>query len=223
MSTTKPKVKKVIIADDHSILAAGIASLIASNEGYEVVAIVEDGERLIKQIEVSVPDLVIVDINMPNLNGLEASKIIKERFSRVKIIILSMYDKEGYIHKALEMGVDGYLLKNADFSEIKMAMERVLEGKTYFSMDITDKMVKQMRSHNPNENLANITPTETKILNLLSQGLTTGEISRKMGITDNTVNAYKKNLFNKFDARNMSHLISKAISRGYIIPDDATE
>lgn len=207
---------RLLIADDHEILASGMSSILSTKEELSVVGTVSNGQEVLDFLGKNELDVVIMDLNMPVLNGIEATEIIKKKFPEVKILILSMFDREGYIQNALDVGVDGYVLKNVSDTEIVSAVKRIMEGKTYFSQDVMAKMAMKMRVYGESEGGVKLTDTERKILQFLSEGDTSGEISEKLDLSPNSINSYRKLLLQKFEAKNVSHMVKMAFEKGYL-------
>ncbi|HET8860101.1 MAG TPA: response regulator transcription factor [Marivirga sp.] len=207
---------KLLIADDHEILASGMSSILSVKDGLSVLGTVANGQQALDFLAKHEVDIVIMDLNMPLLNGIEATVFIKKNFLNVKILILTMFDREGYIQNALDAGVDGYVLKNANENEIVIAIKRLAEGKTYFSQDVMSKMAMKMRVYGESEGGVKLTETERKILHFLSEGDTSGEISEKLGLSPNSINSYRKLLLQKFEAKNVSHMVKMALEKGYL-------
>jgi|3_EtaG_2_1085321.scaffolds.fasta_scaffold33810_2 DNA-binding NarL/FixJ family response regulator len=207
---------KLLIADDHEILASGMSSILSNHEDLSILGTVSNGQEVINFLGKNEVDVVIMDLNMPVLNGIEATEIIKKKFPNTKILILSMFDREGYIQNALDVGVDGYVLKNVSEDEIISAVKRIMEGKTYFSQDVMAKMAMKMRVYGESEGGVKLTDTERKILQHLSEGDTSGEISDKLDLAPNTIASYRKLLLQKFEAKNVSHMVKMAFEKGYL-------
>ncbi|WKK79729.1 response regulator transcription factor [Marivirga arenosa] len=207
---------KILIADDHEILASGMSSILSAKEELSIVGTVSNGKEVLDFLAKNPVDVVIMDLNMPVLNGIEATEEIKKKFPETKILILSMFDREGYIQNALDVGVDGYVLKNVSETEILSAVKRLMEGKTYFSQDVMAKMAMKMRVYGESDGGVKLTDTERKILQLLSEGDTSGEISDKLDLSPNTITSYRKLLLQKFEAKNVSHMVKMAYEKGYL-------
>lgn len=217
MSPAVDKEISILIADDHSILASGISSLLSKLKGFRIIGVVEDGEMVLEELKAQPIDIIIMDINMPKKDGISTTAIVKKEYPDTKVIILSMYDREGYIQNALDAGVDGYLLKNTNLKEIEEAVKRVITGKSYFSQDITEKMANKMKVHGTEvEGAVKLSDLEKKILQLISKGYTSKEVADQVATSEHNVVAYRKNLLHKFDAKNVSHLIRIALEKGYL-------
>ena len=207
---------KLLIADDHEILASGMSSILSNHKELSILGTVSNGQEVLDFLANHEVDVVIMDLNMPVLNGIEATEIIKKKFPETKVLILSMFDREGYIQNALDVGADGYVLKNVSEAEILSAVKRIMEGKTYFSQDVMAKMAMKMRVYGESKGGIKLTDTERKILQFLSEGDTSSEISDKLHLSPNTIGSYRKLLLQKFEAKNVSHMVKMAFEKGYL-------
>ena len=207
---------RIIIADDHTILADGIENMLTKNGTFEVVGKARNGEEVIALIKKHPTDVIIMDINMPIMDGIEATRIVKEQFPAVKVLIMSMHDKEGYIQNALEAGADGYILKNTSQDEVEQALHRIMEGGNYFSQDVSSRMAMKMMKKTEEEKIIKLSRVEKQLLSLLSEGKTSDEISVALGSSSHTIRSYRRNLMVKFNATNVTQLIALAIKKGYI-------
>lgn len=207
---------KIIIADDHEILANGIASMLSKNSEFEICGTATNGREVMDMLKNKKVDIVILDMNMPKLNGIETTIEIKDKYPEVKVLILSMFDREGYIQNALDVGVDGYVLKNVNEREIDSAIYRIMDGKTYFSQDVMEKMANKMRVYGETEGGVKLSDIERKILKCISEGDTSDEIAVKLETSTHSIMSYRKMLLQKFEAKNVSHLIKVAFERGYL-------
>lgn len=207
---------RVVIADDHTILADGIENMLTKNGTFEVVGKAVNGEEVIKLLKMHPVDVVVMDINMPVMDGIEATRVVKEHFKEVKVLIMSMHDKEGYIQNALEAGADGYILKNTSQDEMEHAIIRITEGGNYFSQDVSSRMAMKMLNKTEEEKIIKLSRLEKQVLSLLSDGKTSDEISVNLGTSSHTIRSYRRNLMVKFNAKNVTQLIAMAIKKGYI-------
>ena len=211
-----PKKISVVIVEDHELMRDGIRSSIEADQRFEVVGEAADGEEAVELVNRLCPDVVIMDINMPVMDGLEATRVVKEHFPEVKVLIMSMHDKEGYIQNALEAGADGYILKNTSQDEMERALIRISEGGNYFSQDVSTKMAMKMVKKTEEEKIIKLSRVEKQVLSLLSEGKTSDEISVTLGTSSHTIRSYRRNLMVKFNAKNVTQLIAMAIKKGYI-------
>lgn len=208
---------KIIIADDHQLFIEGIHSLINSMENMEIIHEVNNGQQLIEYLENTKCDLVLMDINMPIIDGIEATKIIKKLYPEIKILMLTMFSSRDYIEKLLRVGADGYLLKNTDASELKEAIESLMRGESYFSKEVTERIMEglQKKKHDEkNKHLIELTEREIDVLKLIVQEFTTAEIAEKLFISPHTVETHRKNLISKLNVRNIAGLVKYAIENG---------
>jgi DNA-binding NarL/FixJ family response regulator len=203
---------KVIIADDHSLFRQGLKLILMDLNDIEVIADVPNGKELVEIAGILQPDLVIMDINMPFLNGIEASKILARDHPEIKILVVSMYGDEQYYNSVIENGVKGFILKDADNSELKNAVRDILIGKTYFSQEL---LLRLIRSKQTPANI-NLTNREQEILELICQGFGTVEISAKLFLSDRTIENHKASLFAKTGCKNSLSLVIFAIKNNLV-------
>jgi DNA-binding NarL/FixJ family response regulator len=203
---------KVIIADDHSLFRQGLKLILMDLNDIEVIADVPNGKELVEIAGILEPDLVIMDINMPFLNGIEASKILARDHPEIKILVVSMYGDEQYYNSVIENGVKGFILKDADNSELKIAVRDILNGKTYFSQEL---LLRLIRSKQTPANV-NLTNREQEILELICQGFGTAEISAKLFLSDRTIENHKASLFAKTGCKNSLSLVIFAIKNNLV-------
>jgi DNA-binding NarL/FixJ family response regulator len=203
---------RVIIADDHSLFRQGLKLILMDLNDIEVIADVPNGKELVEIVGILEPDLVIMDINMPLLNGIEASKILARDYPEIKILVVSMYGEEQYYNSVIENGVKGFILKDADNAELKTAVRDILNGKTYFSQEL---LLRLIRSKQAPANI-NLTSREQEILELICQGLGTAEISAKLFLSDRTIENHKANLFAKTGCKNSLSLVIYGIKNNLV-------
>jgi DNA-binding NarL/FixJ family response regulator len=206
------KKNRVIIADDHSLFRQGLKLILMELDDIEVIADVPNGKELVEIVGILEPDLVIMDINMPFLNGIEASKILARDHPEIKILVVSMYGDEQYYNSVIENGVKGFILKDADNSELKTAIRDILNGKTYFSQEL---LLRLIRSRQAPANI-NLTSREQEILELICQGFGTSEISTKLFLSDRTIENHKASLFAKTGCKNSLSLVIFAIKNNLV-------
>jgi DNA-binding NarL/FixJ family response regulator len=203
---------KLLIADDHAILRDGIRSLIMRMRHVKIVGEAANGQEAIDKFRDLKPDLLILDISMPDINGMEVARVVLESSPDANIIILSMFDDEDYINRCLELGVKGYVAKNESGEELELAIESVLEGKKYFSSQI-QKVIFGSHSLNVNRlaqrEKIKLTQREMEIIQLISEGLTSQEMADKLFISPRTVDTHRANLLKKLAVKNSMELINK--------------
>jgi DNA-binding NarL/FixJ family response regulator len=204
---------KIVIADDHAMVREGVKNLIKQNRDYEVVAEATNGKEAIALYEKHSPDLLIMDISMPDMNGMEVSKELLEKNEAANIIILSMFDDEEYVSRCLEIGVKGYVIKNESGSELDYAIKSVLQGKNYFSRQAQNVIFKKY-SHNivrkkQAEEVIRLTNREQEVAKLIVQGLSSSEIADKLILSQRTVDTHRANLMKKIGVKNAIELVNK--------------
>lgn len=210
---------RIILADDHVMLRDGIKKIINETSGMRVVAEVSDGLELLQQMKQLSVDLVILDISMPRLRGIEAAQEIRKSHPHVKTLFLSMYKTKEYLHLALSAGAKGYLLKEDTGSELIHAIKAVRKGKTYLSPlfleDLPDDLI-GICSGNVQLTSDPLTPRERQIIKLIAEGKTSKEIAILLFISIHTVNNHRKNIKKKLKIYNNADLIKYAMQRGYV-------
>lgn len=212
---------RIVLAEDHNILRAGLRALLESDPRYKVVGEADNGRDAIKRVGELKPDLVIMDLSMPGLSGIDAVKEIHGRYPDIKTLVLTVHDEEEYIHASLEAGASGYVLKDATQNELLVAAERVLNGKTYLSPDITELVVKSyVRKNNgsqdPTTKWDQVTTRERQILKLIAEGHTNKSMASYLSISVKTVEKHRANLMKKLDLHSVSALTTYAIDKGVV-------
>lgn len=212
---------RVIIAEDHTILREGLRALLSSDSRFEVVAEAEDGRAAVEFCEDHLPDLLLIDLSMPRMNGLEAIKEIKKKNSEIKIIALTVHRTEEYILATLQAGANGYVLKDATHSELMMAMEHVMTGERYLSPGISEKVIegylegkKLSKGKTAWDTLTN---REREILKLIAEGYKNKGIAKDLCISTKTVEKHRANLMKKLDLHNTAELTAYAMEKGLAV------
>jgi DNA-binding NarL/FixJ family response regulator len=212
---------RVLIADDHTLVRAGIRSLIQNIKGIQVIAEAGDGREALKLIDTHRPDVVLMDITMPGLNGFEVAAHVAKEFSHVRVIILSMHTNEEYVLQVLRAGASGYIVKGADPAELEIAIKAVVRGETYLSplvsKHIVTDYIQRIGSHsNP---LGLLTSRQREILQLIAEGHSTKRIASMLNISVKTVETHRKLLMERLDIHDVAGLVRYAIRIGLITPD----
>ena len=211
---------KIILAEDHTILRAGLRALLASREDFEVVGEAGDGREAVRIADLHVPDLILIDLSMPKLNGMEAIKEIKGRHPQIKIIVLTVHKGDEYIVASLDAGADGYILKDASHNELILAIEYVMDGKIFLSPSISDKVIdaylEQKKGNKTKSVLDLLTSREMEILKLIAEGYKNKDIADHLCISSKTVEKHRSNLMEKLDIRNTAGLTAYAIDKGIV-------
>lgn len=212
MNTTK-----IIIADDHTMFLEGITSLLNNVSEIEIVGKAVNGKEVLLLLEKTKTDIIVLDISMPEMDGIEVTKIIKKKYSNLKILILSTHSNSQMIAKLIRIGIDGYLLKNAEKDELLYAIQKINLGETYFSKEVA--IIHNEYETNLKQNLATTTELsnrEKEILILIAKQYTAAEIAEKTFISLNTVNTHKRNLLSKLNVKNAAGLVKYAIELGLL-------
>jgi len=204
----------IILADDHQLLREGLASLLGAEETINVVLEASNGKEVLDFLEDSKADIALLDINMLVLDGIQTTMTIKKEHPEVKVLIVSMHNKEGFVKNAIEVGADGYVLKNVGKQELLKAIDHIMNGGTYFSQEVTQTLISHMRVDQPNG--LSLTAKEKNILIMLSDGNTTPEIAEKLVLSHHTIDSYRRNLLLKFKVKNVSELIKISMKEGFI-------
>lgn len=207
---------RVILADDHRLVRAGIRSLLERLPDLEVVAEASDGREAIQLIAKHQPHVVLMDIAMPVLNGLEATRCVAKDFPTVRVVILSIYSDEEHVYQALRAGAAGYLLKGAAIHELEVAIRAVAQGETYLSPPVSkpliDAYVRRTHAGHPE----NLSPRQSEVLQLIARGKTTKEVALALNISVKTVETHRAALMKRIGVRDVAGLVRYAIKIGLV-------
>lgn len=207
----------IVLADDHLISREGLRSLLDRQEEFSVVAEAEDGKQAVSLVQELRPDVLIIDISMPVLNGIEATRQIAKLEPRTKVIILSMHSEKKYVSEALKAGASGYIVKVGNFRELTYAIKAVLDGHTYLSPRVTGMLVEEHvnpSSSRESSAFAALSSRETEVLQLLVEGKNAKEIADEVHLSVKTVETHRRNAMNKLGVNNLADLIKLAIREG---------
>ncbi|MCK6624881.1 MAG: response regulator transcription factor [Anaerolineae bacterium] len=212
---------RVLLADDHALVRAGFRALLQSLPDMEVVAEAGDGREALRLITLHQPDVVLMDIGMPGLNGLEAAAQALDELPQTRIIILSMHAHEEYVLRALRSGAVGYLLKDAGTTELELAVRAVMRGEMYLSPAVSKHVIAEyvQRVGSQPNSLEQLTPRQREILQLIAEGQTTKEIARILNLSVKTVETYRTQLMERLDIHDIAGLVRYAIRVGLVSPD----
>jgi DNA-binding NarL/FixJ family response regulator len=216
--TTRPQTSlpKVLLADDHAVVRDGLRLMLAKD--FEVVGAVEDGRTLVKEAERLVPDVVLVDISMPLLNGIEATRQLRRVSPRTKIVVLTMHADVTYATEVFEAGASGYVLKNAPSDEIQSAIRQVLAGKTYVTPQIAQEVIPFLLTgpHQTNKRVSQLTSRQREVLQLLAEGKTGKEIADLLSVSPRTVEFHKYKMMQELGLHSTAELTRYALKHGVI-------
>ena len=214
---------RVVIAEDHLMVRAGIRALLEKAGDVHVVSEASNGQEAAEMAEKYTPDVLIMDIMMPRLNGIQAADNIRKLKLPTRILLLSMYSDEGLIYQALQSGVKGYVLKSSVGDELILAVRAIASGKTYLSSQVSEIMVENAvhphtpgREHDP---FANISPREKEILQLIAEEHTSNEIAQLLFISEKTVEKHRASLMEKLNVHNLAGLVKLAVKYHLVDPD----
>lgn len=208
---------RLILADDHKIMREGLRALLARQKEIEVIAEAESGRGVVELCAQLHPDVVVIDISMPDLNGIDATRQIVREDPQVKVIALSMHSDKKYVKEMLSAGACGYLLKDAAFEELGTAIAAVLKHKTYLSPQITDTVVKDyVGEHAPSGSVAStaLSTREREVLQLIAEGKATREIAATLYVSVKTVETHRKQIMDKLGLNSIAELTKYAIREG---------
>lgn len=212
---------RVLIVDDHDLVRAGVRALLDKIAGIEVIAEAGNGREALEKIELLHPDLVLMDILMPELNGLDATARAANKFPETRIVILSMNATQEVVIQALQAGAAGYLLKNTSPAELELAIKAVIRGEMFLSSAISqhviDACLKRLTS--PAADREMLTPRQREILQLIAEGNTTKAIAHKLGISVKTAESHRTDLMDAIDIHDIAGLTRYAIRMGLVSPD----
>jgi DNA-binding NarL/FixJ family response regulator len=213
---------RVLIADDHLLVRAGIRALIESIDGVTVVAEANDGREAVDLAATLRPDIALLDVTMPGLNGLEAAARLREASPATRVIILSMHANEAYVRTALKAGAAGYLLKSATAAELQAAIQTVARGETYLSPAVSKQVVKGFVDGTAHEAspLDALTTRQREILQMIAEGRSTKEVAFTLSISAKTVETHRAQIMERLEIHDLAGLVRFAIRTGLISPDN---
>jgi DNA-binding NarL/FixJ family response regulator len=211
---------RVILADDHALVRQGIRLFLEEAKDIVVVAEASDGEEALRLVEQHRPDVAVLDIQMPGVSGIEATRQIKARFPEVRVLILTAYDEEPYVLALLQAGASGYLLKSAEAEALVRAVRSVYKGEAVLSPQAAARLVRQIQTARHAEGafpqVEALTPRESEVLRLVAQGLTNIAIGHELGISARTVQGHLANIYAKLGVQSRTEAVTEALKRGWI-------
>jgi DNA-binding NarL/FixJ family response regulator len=210
----------IVVADDHKIVREGIRKLLETREDFEVIGEASDGEEAVQMVLEKQPDVALMDIWMPRLSGIDATRRIGKRGLDTKVLVLSMHESRTYVEEVLRAGAAGYIVKNAASSDLLAAIDAVRDGASYLSPAITQQVVDAIAR--PGDvapsGVATLTDREREVLQLIAEGLSSKEIATMLGVSLKTVDSHRSNLMEKLDIHKVSGLVRFAIRAGLVEP-----
>jgi DNA-binding NarL/FixJ family response regulator len=213
---------KILIVDDHEVVRDGLKNILTSLDNISIAGEAGNGEDAVKMYSSLKPDLVIMDISMPGMNGIEATRVIKEKDPDARILILTMHDNQEYLNQIIRSGAKGFILKNTDKEELLDAVKTVASGDNFFSKDISkliiDNYIRTAKESEKNDGYKEVplTKREIEILKLIASGYSNQEIANILYISYNTVDTHRKNIMHKLSIKNTAGLVRYAIEKGLI-------
>jgi DNA-binding NarL/FixJ family response regulator len=211
----------ILLADDHSLVRGGIRSLLERLPGVKIVAEVSGGREAVEAVQAGALHLVVMDIAMPGLNGLDAAARIRREYPDVKVLMLSMHAGESYVLQALRAGAAGYLLKDAATTELTLAVAAIRRGETYLSSSLSrESIMRQLEAaHSRTEIIKSLSPRMREILQLIAEGRSSKEIAALLSLSIKTVDTHRMHLMARLDIHDIAGLVRYAVREGMISPD----
>jgi DNA-binding NarL/FixJ family response regulator len=215
------KATRVLLADDHTLVRAGLRGLLQGIAGVEVIGEAEDGHEVLRLAAALHPDVVLLDIGMPGLNGLDAAAQLVKLDERIRVLILSMHSAEEYVLRALRAGCAGYLLKRSAVTELEIAVRAVARGETYLSPHVSKQIVDDYvgRTGGSADPLDALTPRQREILQLVAEGHTSKEIAERLRLSFKTVEAHRAQIMERLGLQDVTGLVRFAVRVGLVMPE----
>ncbi len=212
---------RILLADDHTVIRRGLRALLERQTGFVVVAEAADGREAVDAAVAQNPDVAVIDIGMPNLNGIEAATRITEKCPQTSVVILSMHADEGYVLRALKSGARGYLLKDSPEEDLINAIRAVHRGKAFFSPEISKMLaedyMRQMRQRGMEDSYELLTPREREILQMLGEGNSNKDVATKLNLSLHTVETHRGNILEKLNLHSTAEMILYAVRKGIVM------
>lgn len=209
-------VTKIAIIDDHKIFRTGLEVILNGINNFKVIQSCCDGKTLLKSLEKEQPDIIFMDIKLPDENGVELTAIVKDKYPEVKVIALTMFGEIDYFNKMVDAGADGFLLKGTDVEELEKAIKEVMEGRTYFAKEFLGHLTFNLRNNNKQVPNIILSEREREVLILVCEGYSNNEIAERLFISPHTVDGHRRNLIAKTGVKNAPNLVLFAIKNGLL-------
>ncbi|MEA4908681.1 MAG: response regulator transcription factor [Anaerolineaceae bacterium] len=216
----KPQPVRVVVVDDHILFRRGLVGLLADMGDFEVVGEANDGEEAERLIKILLPDVVLMDINMPKMTGIEVDKAIRKARIPVRILMLTISKNDADLIGAVRAGADGYLLKSSDPDELRQGLLNVYQGQGALSQEVTGTVLKALARSSEANTGSILSEREMDVLACLARGLNTQQISNQLFISENTVKTHIRHILDKLDAANRAGAVAKAVQLGIIQKDN---
>jgi len=210
---------RIIIADDHGVVAEGLKHVVEAQPDMQVVSLAVDGREAVRQARDLQPDVVLMDLSMPELNGADATRAILERDPKCRVIVLSMYSEREYVRRALKAGAAGYVVKRSAAKEVVDAIRAVHAGQRYLSPRVADVVLDDYAGDGADDLLSKLSQREREVLQLLAEGHTGAQIAERLSLSQKTVETYRARLVEKLGIRDVAGLVRFAIQRGIVSLD----
>jgi DNA-binding NarL/FixJ family response regulator len=210
----------ILIADDHGIVREGLQRLLASEPEFKVAGEAADGREILEQVSALRPDVVVLDITMPRLGGLETLERLRSAAPGTKVILLSVHSDPAFIQGAISLGADGYILKNGRVAEVLTAIRETMQGGSYFSPAVAGEIVERLRSPRPDSDDPSslLSRREREILQLIAEGRSTREVAVQLDVSTKTVEGHRTSLLRKLGVRTATELVRYALRNGLVEP-----
>ena len=207
----------VVLADDHRILREGLAALMSREPDLDLVATAEDGPSMLRQVRTHMPHVLVTDLSMPGLNGIDAVQRLRAELPQVQVLCLSVHDEDRLVLAMIEAGASGYVLKDGSFDELALALRQVMLGRIYISPALSGVMVREMRRRKTGPAMVEsptLTARERQLVQLFSEGYTTNEIAEQLHVSPKTVATHRENVLHKLQLRGVAELTRYALREG---------
>ncbi|HEY5530797.1 MAG TPA: response regulator transcription factor [Candidatus Anoxymicrobiaceae bacterium] len=208
---------KVLIVDDHNLVREGLKAVFDQGDEVEVVGEAGSGEEALEMVGKVVPDVILMDISMPGMNGIQATKMIRENYPSAKVVMLTMLDQEGYVYEAVKAGATGYMLKNTSSDDLVHAIQTVFDGKALLHPDATAQLLKEfvtLADHKAKD--YGLSAREMEVMQLLSEGNTNKEIAKALWISEQTVKTHVAHIFDKLGTSDRTETVATALRNGLV-------
>lgn len=209
---------KIVVVDDHSLFRRGLVSLLSDMQDFRIVGEAGNGKDAVQVVEETHPDIVLMDINMPVMNGVDALVTIRQVLPDQKVIMLTISQNDDDLIGAIAAGANGYLLKNAEPDVLRNTIIQVLQGNSVLSPEVTEKVFESLRRAQQVQGQSLLSSREVEVLNLMAKGHTTRQIADSLYISENTVKTHIRHILEKLEANNRAQAVSKAVELRYILP-----